>query len=88
MTNNDIYDIFDMYGAITYTMYVCQYGCQKNRQDLRKAANHLKYSTELFLGFKIEISFFQIFPLYFLEFPLYIWDALSRQGLFQKYIVF
>ena len=37
-----ISDIYDMYGGLTYTiciMYVCQYGCQKKREDLKNAAN-------------------------------------------------
>ena len=48
-------------------MYVCQYGCQKKRWDLRNAANHWKYPTKLFLGPTNEISWFLIFPLYFSE---------------------
>ena len=31
----------------------------------------IKYPTKIFLGPKIEISYFLIFPLYFSEFPLY-----------------
>ena len=42
--------------------------CPKKRKDIRNAANHLKYPTQICLGPKIEISYFLIFPLYFQNF--------------------
>ena len=61
--------------------YICQYGCQKKHQDLKNAANHLKYPTQIFVWPKIEISYFLIFSLYFSEFPLYILGGLSTIGI-------
>ena len=73
MTNNDI---FDMYGAITYTMYVCQYGCQKNRQDLRKASIELELPRNLVLG-RTNRNLLQLaFSLVFKKNPLYISNAI------------
>ena len=65
---NVIYDIYDMYGALALTdtiMYVCQYGCQKKRKDLRNAANHLRYPNKLFEGPKTEISCLLVFSFVF-----------------------
>ena len=56
--------------------YLCQYGCQKKRWDLRNKFEEHKDYTKVVLGLEIEISYFVIFPLYFLEFPLYNWDLL------------
>ena len=66
-----IWHIWHVWCSDIHHMYVCQYGCQKKRKDLRNAANHLRYPTKMYLWPKIEISYFLIFPLYFSEFPLY-----------------
>ena len=67
--------IWHVWCSDIHHMYVCQYGWQKKRKDLRNAANHLKYPTQLFLRPKIEKSHFLIFSWYFSEFPLYILAA-------------
>ena len=64
-----LWHIWQVWCSDIHHMYGCQYGCQKKRKDLRNAANHLIYPTKIFVGSKIGISYFLIFPLYFLEFP-------------------
>ena len=68
--------------------YISQYGCQKKRMDVRNAANHLKYPSNIFVWPKIEISWFLIFPLYFSEFPLYISMYLCTVELHGKFLDF
>ena len=71
-----IWHIWHVWCSDIHHMYVCQYGCQKKRKDLRNAVNHLKYPTQIFIGPTIEISYFlMIFSLYFSEFSLYILAA-------------
>ena len=74
----DIYNIYDILHVWCYDkhhMYVCQYRCQKKRQDLRNAANHLIYPNKFCLGPKPEISCILIFLLYFQNFLCIICDS-------------
>ena len=48
-----------------------QYGCQKKRVDLRNSSRHISSYKLLVSWSKIENSYFDDFPLYFLRFPLY-----------------
>ena len=66
---------------------ICQYECQKKRQDLRNTANHRKYSTQILLWPKIEISYFLIFPLYFSDF-LCIFQVARELQEYNKNIIF
>ena len=58
--------------SVIWHAYILQYGCQKKRQNLRNAANLLRFTTKLFLWPKTDISCFPIFPLFFSEFSFYI----------------
>ena len=50
---------------------VRQYGCQKKRWDLRNTAICLRLFLALPLTEKFKMRDYMIFPLYFLENPLY-----------------
>ena len=55
----DIYDIWHLL-CIYISIWVS-----------KEAANYLRYPTQIFLGPKIEIFYFLIFPSYISDFPLY-----------------
>ena len=62
-----------MYGALTYT--ICMYVNMGVKRSVRTSGvkpTILDILENFVSGPKIEIACFLIFPLYFLEFPLYI----------------
>ena len=67
-----IWHIWHVWCSDIHHMYVCQYGCQKKRKDLRNAANHLRYPTKMCLGPTIETSCFLIFHHCFIYWPFTI----------------
>ena len=69
-----IYGIYDTNDTLAFDIdhdLLRWYGCQKKRWDLRNAAGHPRIVRIISLRLKINIFYFEIFPLCFLEFPLY-----------------
>ena len=70
---NVLYVIYDMYGALTYT--ICMYvnmGVKRSVMTSGMQPTILDILQKKSLWPKTEMSYFLIFPLYFSKFPLYI----------------